>query len=182
LDGRVPTAAERRLASWLGVAVPVLLVAGLVAIVAGADRAAGQAPPAAAPAPATDGGHAAHPATAGDMAAVQHSVQSAWCPEPGSEIAPGEPEGSVRVVASGGGYGDGPVTIPARRLVRLLLVNDDDVAHELGVYHASRPGCPLALAEAAPGEEVAVDVRLAPGTYVYGDRTHPGERDLLVAE
>jgi len=166
---------DRRLAPGVAVAVLVLVVAGLVAVVS-------HRPPLAAAAPAAHAGDD-HAAAAGhvDMGQLQTLVQTAHCPEPGSQVAGGTPTSTVEVVADGSSYGDGPLTVTAGELVRLRLVNDDDVDHEVGVFHESRPGCPLVLVTAPAGEAAEADLRLAEGTYVYGDRGHPGERDLLTA-
>lgn len=174
--GGVRSYVDRQLASGVAVAALVLLVAGVAAVLA-ADTA-----PAAAPAPRPAVHHETQHASSADSARIQHGVQSAYCPPPGSEIQPGEPTATLTVTADGRTYGDGPLTITAGALVRVLLVNDDVEAHELGVYHPSRPGCPLVLVEAGAGEVAEVDLRLGAGTYVYGDRTHEGEHDLLTVE
>ena len=171
---------DRRLASGLAVAVLVLLVAGGVALL-------GERPGTATAMPATVAadGHA-EPAEHGhgtaDMEAIQRAVQTAYCPAPGSEIAGGEPTGTLEVVVTPRAYGSGELRLAAGELVRLRLDNRDSRPHQVGIFHRLRPGCPLALAEAGPGEVAEVNLRLGTGTYVYGDPTHEGERDLLVVE
>lgn len=169
----VTSSFDRRLASGVAVAALVLLVAGLVALVSASP------PPAvrtAAPATSTTTeAHGQHLAGAGTMAAAQHAVQSAYCPAPGTEIAGGEPDAFLDLAITDDAYGDGPVEIPAGALVRVRVDNRSADAHEVGVYHESRPGCPLVLATVGPGTVAAVDLRLAAGTYVLGDRDHDGE-------
>ena len=165
---------------------PVLASAVLVVLSAGVTAAAtagaSTSTPAAPVAHAAEA-HGPHLAGAGDMAAVQHAVQSAYCPAPGSEITGGTPTRTVVVpVRADGHWGDGPITLADGELVRLRLENADDVAHEVGVYHPSRPGCPLVLATAGPGSAAEVDLRLGEGTYVFGDRNHEDERDLLTVQ
>lgn len=160
---------------------PALAAAVLVVLSAGVTAAATAGASTSTPAPAAP--HGAGHAGPADMVAVQHAVASAYCPAPGTEVGGGTPTRTVVVpVRADGHWGDGPITLADGELVRLRLENADDVVHEVGVYHPSRPGCPLVLVAAGAGSAAEADLRLGEGTYVFGDRNHDDERDLLTVQ